>query len=220
VRTGEPKRTSLIFILLIAAMVMMLVVPAFADGGDDIEIENTLTGGDVSTSSETIIDGNNSYAAAQSLGDVDINDCLASTQWGIPVLFAKQKVQENPWCQSIYLDAIGAYDAAAKVRCTTDTLKTIYADPAECEKAVMFHVKPPPKPKTTDRDDEDYKALRADLETFKTEIAQAKEDTRKARVEAKRATTVAQEAYRPQIVQTPFLTDEKRAKLQAILDER
>jgi len=79
----------------------------------------------------------------------------------------------------------------------------------ECEKAVMFHVKPPDEPKKVGRDDEDYKALRADLETFKTQIAQAKEETRKVRIEAQRASSVAQTA--------PDQAAERRALARAAL---
>jgi len=198
--------------MLAVAIFAVAVVFEIAYGsGDDIEIENELISGEnIATNA-----GSRSYGVSQALGDVDINDCLASTQWGIPVIFAKQGVEENPWCMANSLDAMGAYEAAAKVRCTTETIRAIYPDPSECEKAVKFQKKPPEKPKKVDRDDEDYERMYAritDLEAKRVQDkARAEKAARRANAEAVRAEQRAVSQY--------GITDEQRQELAEVFKQ-
>ena len=181
---NEPPRVS-VWILIPIVFLICVVFFDFAYG-------ETIQSNDMNTVKGDIAISDRSYGVSQSLGDVDINDCLASTQWGIPVIFAKQSVQENPWCMANSLDAMGAHAAAAKVRCTTETIKAIYPDAAKCEQAVMFQVKPPPKPEMVDRDDEDYERLHARMTVYEERTAKAETDARKARVQAYRVAQTVQ----------------------------
>ena len=169
----EPKRVGL-WPLIAVAFVICVVVFDIAYSDD------TIQSNDMNTVKGDIAISDRSYGVSQSLGDVDINDCLASTQWGIPVIFAKQSVQENPWCMANSLDAMGAHAAAAKVRCTTETIKAIYPDAAKCEQAVMFQVKPPPKPEMVDRDDEDYERLHARMTAYEERTSKDADNAKKA----------------------------------------
>jgi len=187
------KKPNLLLMVAIAIFMVVVVFKIAESSGPDVEVETTvdtvLTGGDNIAS----IAGSRSYGVSQSLGDVDINDCLASTQWGIPVIFAKQTVQENPWCMANSLDARGAHAAAAKVRCTTETIKAIYPDPKECEKAVMFQMKHIEKPAKVDRDDDRYEALYARMAAYEEQISKAEDNTRKVTQRANAAAVVAKQ---------------------------
>ncbi len=226
----EPKRFNLWWLLAVAIGLSIIVFDiTYADdghghnhhddGGDVIVdvVGGDLTGGNLTGGDNVAsISGGRSYGVSQSLGDVDINDCLASTQWGIPVIFAKQKVEENPWCQSIYLDVIGAHEAAAKVRCTTDTLKAVYPIENECIVAVVARPSVVVVPVTSDESesDEDDRvdvlyALFSDLE------AQRNEDKAEAEKAAQRANARAQRAQRVQ--QAPDDAAERRAKARMAL---
>ncbi len=131
-RSNEPDRISLIWLIIAAVIAVTIVFDVAYGSGDEVIQSNDMN---AQTAGDLAISGSRAYGLSQSLGDIDINDCLASTQWGI-IVFQKQGLVENPWCQSQYLDAIGAHEAAAKVRCTTDTLKTIYPIEGECIVAV------------------------------------------------------------------------------------
>ncbi len=176
------------------AVILFITAVAFnVAEGSGTDVKTVVIGGDQITdnTASNVVSGSHSYGVSQALGDVDINDCLASTQWGIPVIFAKQKVEENPWCMANSLDAMGAHAAAAKVRCTTETIKAIYPDARECEKAVIFQKKPPPEPETVDRDDEDYERLYARISEMEAMRVQDKANAEKA---AQRASVQAQRA--------------------------
>jgi len=206
------KRSNTLLWLAIALFSSVVIFDIAYGSGTDVEVETTVIGGDQiggDNSNIASISGSRSYGVSQALGDVDINDCLASTQWGIPVIFAKQTVQENPWCMANSLDAMGAHEAAAKVRCTTKTIKAIYPDPVECEKAVMFHVEPPDEPKSVDRDDENYKRLYARITGLEAERVQDKAKAEKA---AKRVNAMAQIAQ-----QAPDDAAMRRAKAREAL---
>lgn len=79
---------------------------------------DTITGGDVSLDSEA-------WAFSHGLGDVDINQCLASTQFGT-VLFSKQGVKLNQWCAAADLDQKGMYKQAARLRCQIKEVRLLY----------------------------------------------------------------------------------------------
>ena len=197
------------FYFLLGLIVVLIMAPAWAD---DIQSNDMNTAGNVG--------GIRTYGLSGSLGDVDINDCLASTQLGIAIVFQRQGLVENPWCQASYLDAIGAHEAAAKVRCTTDTLQAIYPDSKECETAAMFRVERVDKftDDNIDKDEEDeheeslepiYARL-SDLET------QRQSDADNARKAARRPIPQPQTI----IHQQEFIDDDKRAKLAALRAEK
>lgn len=209
-------RTKTLFVVLALLFLFLLSLPVFA-GGDDLTntSKNILEG---NSSADVAGDSIRSYAFSGSLGDVDINECLASSQWGI-LVFNKQKLEENPWCQSVYLDAIGAHEAAARVRCMfTETLQAAYPDIKKCQAAVMYartaenHTQVPlsQSEPTQDEDEEDSRRLDA-LQARLTAI----EDQRKADAEkARRAQIVARQA-----AEKAKAESERRARARAILEK-
>lgn len=112
----------------------LMLSPAWASG-DDITQSNDMnnqTGGDIN------IAGDNSDSLgigfAHALGDVDINDCLASTQWGT-IIVSKQKVVPNMWCMGEVYDAKGMFDLAAKARCSVPEIRAWFDSDFACETA-------------------------------------------------------------------------------------
>ena len=68
---------------------------------------------------------NFSLGLANGLGDVDINDCLASRQWNTP-LFGRQDTELNYWCAALHYDAIGLNEMAARLRCQMPEIKRMF----------------------------------------------------------------------------------------------
>lgn len=151
----------------------LILAPAWASGsGDDLTNisknsntnTNNLTGGDITGGNSSNViggDDNLALAFAHALGDVDINDCLASTQWGT-IIVSRQKVIANLWCMGEVYDAKGMFDLAAKARCSVAEIRAWFSDDLACERANTwsgFVVITPPSTgdvSETDDDDDDH----------------------------------------------------------------
>lgn len=164
------KRIKWLFVALALLVLWFLLnQPAWASG-DDIELEAELQAkqiaGDVVTGS--------TRAYSLNMGDVDINQCRYSVQFPLA-----QWTRENAWCMADGLDAIGAHEAAAKVRCSTKTLSNLYEDESACRaavRAVAVEYEPPAADKRTDDEDEyeqRFMAQQAEIESLKQLIEQA-----------------------------------------------
>lgn len=168
-------------------------------GGDTLNVEGaSMTGGDVTFS------GSRAYALANSLGDVDINDCLASKQWNTP-LFGRQDTAPNLWCMGESYDARGLYKMAARMRCKIDLIRSDFATDEDCwaENTVM----PQPIAEHVDtRHEEDEDRLHQEQEqryrVLNEELEQIREMVSRPRPVQK---TVVQEK--------PLLTPEQRSAL-------
>jgi hypothetical protein len=124
------------------ALWALILSPAWASGDDLVNIsknENMLTGGD-----QSLIGGDNinnlgggdslGLAFAHALGDVDINDCLASTQWGT-IIVSKQKVVPNMWCMGEVYDRKGMFELAAISRCSVPAIRAWFTSDLDCKNA-------------------------------------------------------------------------------------
>ena len=148
-------------------LVVLMSGPLFASG-DDVRVTqsndmNNQTTGDVSTgdvNGGSFTGGSNkSLALVNSLGDVDINDCLGSTQWATPV-FSKQKLNLNKWCAAEVYDAKGMYTMGGRIRCQIPEIAALFDDAQQC---VLENTVPAPiplpatTPPTPGPDDEGYR---------------------------------------------------------------
>ena len=187
---------------------LLLLSPAALAGGPDIEQNTTtdvvvgdsvLTGGDNTANNVASIEGSKAYGFSHSLGDVDINQCLASKQWGT-ILISNQKLVLNKWCVAESYDARGLYEMAARVRCDIPEIAKHFDTTKECRKAntVTVPEPPPPPPAAShDEDEEDaHDALLARLEAI--ESARDNEAQR-ARSAAREAQKAAQETRQAEI---------------------
>ncbi|MEE8481765.1 MAG: hypothetical protein V3S12_00300 [Acidiferrobacterales bacterium] len=152
----EPKRVNIWILLLIAmACVVFVFDVAYGDSDHECQGNSCNGGGDVALDSstvigDTIVGGDDALGIGFSMGDVDIGQCIASKS--TPVY---QWLVENPWCMADSLDARGRHEAAAKVRCSTKTLRRAYPDPVQCEAAVLVAVVVPDVPSKNDSEDDD-----------------------------------------------------------------
>jgi len=183
-RTGEPKRTSLIFILLIAAFVIMIVMPAFADGDDIIQSNdnNNQTAGDIVTGDAGI-----STRGGISVGgsDMEISDSLATHS----LLFGIwQGTHTNPYAEADGLDARGNYKAAAEMRCSTRKYRKVYKD--NCVASVIY-TPVVDVPRETSEPDDQYEALYARLMDLEAQRTTDADNSKKA---VQRATAAAERA--------------------------
>jgi len=204
-RTGEPNRVPLIFILLIAAMLIMLfgmpyVVKAddghghHHDNDGDVTIDNVLTGGDVITGDNSIRGG-----IAVSGSDMEIADSLATHS----ILFGLwQGTHTNPYAEADRLDNQGNHQAAAEMRCSTRKYKKVYGK--DCINDVIYTPSveiPPEEP------DDLYEAVYArlmDLEAQRTvDVANTQKAVQRANAAVEKANKAesAQRAYAQQALE-------------------
>ena len=204
----EPKRMNIIWVVLAALVAVIIVFDVAYGSGDDITQSNDMnnqttgdvTGGNMSTGS------NRALALSNGLGDVDIRDCLGSTQWATP-LFSKQKLTPNWGCLAEFYLSAGKYELAAIAMCNTE-IRNEFTSEDECRMAHDFA----PVYEAAVIVEEDYEwreeqtAMQADYDQRIDHLEQL--------AQRKPTRQVTRE-----VVQQPFLSDEKRAKLQALLDE-
>lgn len=111
------------------------------DSGGDIDIDGTVDidiGGspvDVQANPTTNVTGSNyssrALALGNGLGDVDINDCLGSEQFGTP-LYSRQWLELNKWCAAEVFDAKGLNIMAAKLRCEIKEIRKLFTSNDAC----------------------------------------------------------------------------------------
>lgn len=137
--------------LLVVAMIVLMMAPAYADGDDCIgnSCNKVVTTKEMSSVVDTsVVSGDNKSLAlvAPSLGDVDIAACLGSTQWSF-LIMGKQKLELNHVCMAeFYLNA-GLYDLAAQSLCNQKEILAEYDSELACETAHDFGPPaPPPEP--------------------------------------------------------------------------
>jgi len=199
----------IIVVILVLCFVAMIVNPVWADDdrGDVTQSNdmNNQTAGDV-TGGNMSTGSNRALALSNGLGDVDIRDCLGSTQWSTP-LFSKQKLTPNWGCLAEFYLSAGKYELAAIAMCNTE-IRNEFTSEDECRSAHDFA----PVYEAAVIVEEDYEwrdeqiAMQADYDQRIDHLEQL--------VQRQPTRQVTRE-----VVQQPFLSDEKRAKLQALLDE-
>ncbi|HNP65792.1 MAG TPA: hypothetical protein PKH39_17805 [Woeseiaceae bacterium] len=236
-KTNEPPRVSLYFILLIAFALVVAAIDSRADDcrgrscndGVDIDItggdvKNVLTGGDVSNvltggdntaSSSALVGGSRNYSVgAPGLSDVDIAGCLGSTSWSF-LIAAKQKLVLNQVCMAEFYLNNGLYELAAMSLCNVPEILMEFDSEANCEAAhnfkPTFHVQQPTSSEPKEDDDEhadDIVQLYVRLNQLEAQREKDAEALRKAQ---------SQRPVTREVVQQRYLTDKQRAALQEVL---
>lgn len=156
---------------------------------------NTMTGGDMNNESLAI-------GLANSLGDVDIAGCLGSTQWATP-LFSKQKLVVNWPCLTEFYLNNGMPEMAAVAICNTEIRKEFNSE-EECRAAhpfkQMFEAEAVMVQPSTEH-------LEEQLEMQQQQIALLEEQAQRPA------------ESRTIIQKVPYLNEQQRAKLEAVLNE-
>jgi hypothetical protein len=211
---------------LLALFLLLWTLGALADDDDGLvninKNTNTLTGGDVSvaggdtnvTGGDVNIAGDKSTALgfSHALGDVDIRDCVASTQWGT-ILVSRQKIVLNSWCAGVQNLAWRNYELAAMHFCNVPETLAEFATEDECETAHNYSPPPTPEPPP-------------DMVSLEQYEQQAHEHEEQYDLLLERVETIEEKpAPRPRVTQAaapppePFLTESKKAALRALYDE-
>jgi len=137
-----------------AATFLLLLLPlaAYATDDDDchgncggngdtvVDVTTTTNVGDTVLNNETLtsVGGNKNLAlAAPGLGDVDIAQCLGSTQWSL-LIGGRQKLVLNQVCMAEFYLKNGKYDLAAQALCNQPEILVEYDTEAQCEIAHDF----------------------------------------------------------------------------------
>lgn len=134
-------------IILGVILLFVLLLVHASEGGDDILQETVV---DVSTgdlNAGDVITGDNQTitVVAPGLGDVDIAQCLGSTQWTL-LIGGKQKLELNQVCMAEFYLKQGRYDLAAQALCNQPEILKEYATETECEDGHDFTPNQPPEP--------------------------------------------------------------------------
>lgn len=197
---------------------------AFAGGGFDQnsnqEVNQSVkTGVDVEVggsqfSSESVVEGSNTraYAFSHGLGDVDIADCLASTQFGT-ILFSTQNVKLNKWCAGEIYDAKGLHEMAARMRCEIKEVAKLFTTNRECIAANTVS-NPPSLPVMAPLPEEE--ACNDDCEDQLEQVSELEE--RVATLEKKREQDIRRPRPKTEIIQQG-ITDEQRAALERVFNK-
>lgn len=154
------------------------------------------------------------YALSNSLGDVDINDCLASKQWNTPI-FGKQTVAPNLWCMAESYDARGLHSMAAFMRCDIEIIRGHFATDEACWEANTVVIAPPPPPPVAEWDDDEEDVHERQWQT-QMELA-ARVDELQTMLE--RAQSVEPVVEQRVIEQRIGLTPEQKMKLQEVIND-
>ena len=135
------------FLILCLLLIIAALAPgdAFASGDRITQSNdnNAQTTGDVSVS-----DSSEALGFSHSLGDVDINDCLASTQWGT-IIVSRQRVVLNKWCAAEVYDYKGLHSVAARLRCDIKEVSDLFQTESECITANTVRNEEPEVPRGT-----------------------------------------------------------------------
>jgi hypothetical protein len=213
---------------LLCLLIVFASVIAWADDDDGIVSinkntnTNTLTGGDVSvaggdtnvTGGDVNVAGDKSTALgfSHALGDVDIRDCVASTQWGT-IVVSRQKIVLNSWCAGVQNLAWKNYRLAAMHFCNVPETLAEFASEDECEAAHDYSPPPEPEPPPGMVSLEQYEQQAHEHEEQYSQLLE-------------RVATIEQKpAPRPRVVQAaapppePFLTERKKAALRELYDD-
>ena len=199
---------------LTAIFLVLLSLPATGDNrhdDGDVDVSNTITGGDVSLSggdvSTNIATDNKTFAFAHGMGDVDINQCMGSTQWST-ILVSKQKLLPNLWCMGESYDARGLHHMAALVRCDIDMIRKHFDSDETCVQANTITPQLTAMPTVVvDDDEETHRELEQSYTVMQSQIADLQ-----ALVERSQRPVVRRE-----VVEKGGLTDEQRAKLREVV---
>ena len=186
------RPVSLIWLIVIAVLIVFFINTSWATY-PDVEQNNT------------------EKSTAWGIGgsDADINDCRF-TEGGLTI----QWTRKDKFCQAMELIRLGYVDTGVLAICTKTWIGELYNDLAACQAAMVQKYAPVVVEETVDDDDEDYhEEIEQAQQAYANNLAEL--ESRVASVESRRQTAQVTR----EIIQQPFLSDEKRAKLQAVLDE-
>lgn len=189
----------------------LLVACPFAAvaSGPSVETEVDVSTGDLVSGDVSLVGGTSkAIGLGRSSFDVDINQCMGSTSWDT-VLVGKQKLVLNWVCLAEFYLKAGQPKLAAQALCNTEVLSE-YANEDECEEAhqfLEFVTEAIVQPVDADDEEEDRHAQQMQVQQeYEERIASLEQ-----RIEQRNSTA------RTIVREKEWMTDEKRAKLEAVL---
>jgi len=210
------KTALMIFVLL---MLFLLIVPVLVFASDPEcrghscnggvgDITTEVAGSSISTSSKGFGVGG---------GDMDIADCLATHS----VLFGLwQGTHVNPLCEANRLNAMGRFEAAARMKCSTHKFRKVYGTGQDCIDAVIMEAKVvviAEADRDSAQEEEDEQEWMLEQQQLIIDL-QEKYDNLEREQRQVEVAQQAQQAQQP-IEYEPFLNASKRSKLEAIRGE-
>lgn len=184
-------------------LILFFPLVAFASG-TDIEQEVELVTGDIAINGGT----SRALGLGRSSFDVDINQCMGSTAWDT-IIGGKQKLVLNWVCLAEFYLKTGQPELAAVAICNTEMLKE-FDDEAACEAAHDFFVDVSESlamEVSHREEEEDYHQQQQQMQSDYDDRI----DYLEQQIEQRPTNT------RTIIEVDPWMTDDKRSKLEAVL---
>jgi len=197
------RPVSLIWIILAVIMLVIFIDTAWASGND---IDTTATSDASGVLNNSVRDSSTAYGVGGS--DADINNCRY-TAGGLTI----QWTHKDKLCWGMELIRAGYVDTGVLVVCKT-WIGDLYSDLVACQAAMVQKYEPVVVEEAVDDDEEDYhEEFEQAQQAYQENLGEL--EGRVVRLESRRP---AQQVTR-EVIQQPFLSDEKRAKLKAVLDQ-
>lgn len=218
------KALRLFFIALVAFAVILVVTPVvYADNGHGhdhgsgdvdvgVDVASSITGGDVSLSGgdTSFSSKDRAYAFSHGMGDVDINQCMGSTQWST-ILVSSQKLAPNLWCMGESYDARGLYKMAARMRCKIDIIREDFETVEDCIDENTITPQPVAQPASIPEEDEEvHEELERSYAMLQSQISDLQALVEKSQ---NQKPVVRREVIQEQ---RPLLTAEQRSALMEV----
>jgi len=132
----DPFNVTWWFILIVALLVLWISSSWGSSSRDEIEQETEVivevSTGDLNSGDLVTGDNKTITVVAPGLGDVDIAQCLGSTQWSL-LVGGKQKLVLNQVCMAEFYLKQGRYELAAQALCNQPEILEEYVTEQACE---------------------------------------------------------------------------------------
>ncbi len=140
----EPKRVSLIWIILLALVAVLIVLDvSYGDDHDNHHDDGSTIDSVLNADSNVHVSGDKMLSLSSSLGDVDIAGCVVTIQRNF-VIVGWQSFDYDFWCIARDYDLNGQYKVAAAVRCDIKQIRKQFQSLDACRQGSNF--KPKKKP--------------------------------------------------------------------------
>ena len=184
--------------------------------GTDVDVRQS-NDQNLQTTGDQVIKGGDAFGAAHGLGDVDIEGCVVTKQWG-SFIVSHQYYEYDVFCIAEVLDSQGKYDAAAALRCSDKDTAKLFGD--SCISVWTFRPAVPPHMEATpNQGDERYLAQQEEIEFMREELAAIKDAQQSQEKQQQQVQVVQQEVVHQQQQQQQQLryTEAQRAEVAKIL---
>ena len=212
---SEPKRVSLIWIILLA-LVAVLIVLDVSYGDDHDDHRDNGVDSVLNADSNVHVSGDRMLSLSSSLGDVDIEGCVVTIQRNF-VIVGWQSFDYDFWCIARDYDLNGQYKVAAAVRCDIKQIRKQFQSLDACRQGSNFKPKKKPTGKSAV-----FAALEERLNRYerqREEDTLQREEEAEDRVQANQRYARQQQIQQQQYEEIQHIEDARQKRINLIKEE-